>query len=66
MKQFLKQVFNPGPDPVKECQVYLDKENGSCVHVDGMLCHYETCTTRLNYNHDGQQGETQVTSIIEE
>ncbi|BAW19181.1 hypothetical protein [Ralstonia phage RP12] len=47
---FFKKLFCGDPtDPVKHCRVYLDKENGSCAHVDGMLCDFNTCSMRLEY-----------------
>lgn len=33
-------------DPTKHCEVY--KEIG-CSHVDGFLCHFETCHLRKEY-----------------
>lgn len=36
-------------DPVYNCDVYLDKENGSCSHVDGYLCDMETCQILKDY-----------------
>lgn len=47
--QFLKRIFDDPTDPVKHCEVYLDKANGSCVHVDGMLCDFPTCSMRKDY-----------------
>ncbi len=39
--------FSAKNDPVYRCKVYLDKEGGSCAHVDGPLCNFDTCSTRL-------------------
>lgn len=33
-------------DPVRHCNLY--KQRG-CAHVDGMLCDYDTCEERLEY-----------------
>jgi hypothetical protein len=33
-------------DPVKYCELYRDS---GCSHVDGFLCHLETCEERLEY-----------------
>lgn len=35
-------------DPVKHCKLY--KEDG-CSHVDGMLCDFDTCTMRIDYEN---------------
>jgi hypothetical protein len=32
-------------DPVKHCVVY---KRFGCFHVDGMICDFKTCDTRLN------------------
>lgn len=42
-------------DPVYKCAVYLDKENGSCSHVDGYLCDMETCNILSDYLADQQE-----------
>lgn len=39
-------------DPVKHCEVYLDKESGSCAHVDGYLCGFPHCSTLNHYRAD--------------
>lgn len=38
-------------DPVNNCQVYL---KDGCSHVDGFLCEFETCSTRLEYLSKGK------------
>ena len=35
-------------DPVKHCTLY--KEEG-CSHVDGILCDFDTCSMRINYEN---------------
>lgn len=35
-------------DPVKHCNLY--KEEG-CVHVDGTLCDFNTCTMRTDHDN---------------
>jgi hypothetical protein len=47
--QFFKKLFDRSDDPVHSCEVYLDKENGSCAHVDGMLCDFPTCKILKEY-----------------
>ena len=37
-------------DPVRNCAVYKDIDNGSCAHVDGFLCDMKTCTILKDYN----------------
>lgn len=31
-------------DPIVNCEVYKDNKNGSCMHVDGILCDYPNCS----------------------
>lgn len=51
MKKLLlwfKSLLAPAADdPVYHCKVYRDKLNGGCVHVDGLLCDFATCSMRL-------------------
>lgn len=35
------------PDPVKECEVYMDQ---GCSHVDGFICDLSSCPIRKEYN----------------
>ena len=45
--QFFKRLW--ANDPVRSCEVYKDKENGSCAHVDGPLCDFPQCELRQCY-----------------
>jgi hypothetical protein len=45
---FMQLLQRRSFDPVRDCGVYRDKEEGSCVHVDGLLCE-ETCSMRREY-----------------
>lgn len=47
MLLWLKNKFVDKKDPVESCQVYKDV---GCVHVDGMLCQMDTCSTLKRYN----------------
>lgn len=44
---WLRAKFGPKDDPVFHCTVYLNHKAGSCAHVDGPLCDFATCSTRL-------------------
>lgn len=35
-------------DPVKHCTLYKDE---GCSHVDGILCDFDTCSMRINYEN---------------
>ena len=35
MLAWLKRIFDRSNDPVYSCDLYRDKEAGSCAHVDG-------------------------------
>ncbi|CAK0780922.1 hypothetical protein CCP4SC76_7640010 [Gammaproteobacteria bacterium] len=48
----LKKFLNAQNDPVKNCEVYLDKEAGSCCHVDGPHCDMEDCEIRFQYHKE--------------
>lgn len=45
---FLNRILHRSFDPVRDCGVYRNKAEGSCVHVDGMLCE-ESCSMRKEY-----------------
>lgn len=45
---FFARILNRSFDPVRDCGVYRNKAEGSCVHVDGMLCE-ESCSMRKEY-----------------
>lgn len=49
MMAWPKQIFDRTNDPVYSCQQYLDKADGSCVHVDGPLCDFPTCSMLDDY-----------------
>ena len=34
---WLKRIFDRSDDPVYSCDLYRDKEAGSCAHVDGKV-----------------------------
>lgn len=42
-------LYDDSSDPVRHCEVYKDRANGSCAHVDGMLCDFPHCSIRKNY-----------------
>ena len=44
----LKEIYKN--DPVKNCAVYKDIDNGRCAHVDGFLCDMKTCIILKDYN----------------
>lgn len=46
------QFFDRSNDPVYSCDVYRDKPNGSCAHVDGPLCEMATCNILKDYRED--------------
>lgn len=55
MLKWLKKLFcNPETDPVCGCDVYKDKENGSCAHVDGPLCDFPDCSILKMYRQHGR------------
>jgi hypothetical protein len=45
----LATIFDRSNDPVHSCEVYKDKANGSCVHVDGPLCDFPDCSMLRAY-----------------
>ena len=47
--QFFKKLFDRRDDPVHSCEVYKDKANGSCAHVDGPLCDFPKCSILDDY-----------------
>lgn len=60
------RIFNDPTDPVKHCKVYKDKANGSCAHVDGPLCDFNTCSIRLNYDKPSELREQYDRNITKE
>jgi hypothetical protein len=56
--QFFKDIFDKSNDPVYNCEVYRDKENGSCAHVDGPLCDFPDCSLRKQYLEEKRNGNT--------
>ena len=49
MFAWIKRVFNRSADPVRSCDMYRDKEAGSCSHVDGPLCDFHQCSMLAEY-----------------
>ena len=49
MFEWLKRIFDRSADPVHSCDLYRDKEAGSCVHVDGPLCDFPECSMLADY-----------------
>lgn len=49
MFAWLKRIFDRSADPVHSCDLYRDKEAGSCVHVDGPLCDFPECSMLADY-----------------
>ena len=49
MFAWLKQIFDRSDDPVYSCDLYRDKDAGSCVHVDGPLCDFPKCSVLAEY-----------------
>ena len=49
MFAWLKRIFDRSNDPVYNCDLYLDKEAGSCAHVDGPLCDFPQCSMLADY-----------------
>lgn len=45
----LKQIFDRSNDPVYGCNLYHDKDAGSCTHVDGLLCDFPKCSMLSEY-----------------
>lgn len=45
----LKQIFDRSNDPVYGCNLYQDKDAGSCTHVDGLLCDFPRCSMLSKY-----------------
>lgn len=62
MFEWLKRIFDRSADPVHSCDLYRDKEAGSCVHVDGPLCDFPECSMLADYR---QQKEKEMTDIVE-
>jgi len=59
MLEWLKRIFDRSNDPVYSCEMYHDKEAGSCVHVDGPLCGFPKCSMLADYR---QQKEGMMTN----
>lgn len=49
MFEFIKQIFDRSNDPVYSCDLYRDKDAGSCAHVDGPLCDFPGCSMLEEY-----------------
>lgn len=49
MFEWLKRIFDRSEDPVHSCDLYRDKEAGSCAHVDGPLCDFPECSILADY-----------------
>jgi hypothetical protein len=49
MLAWLKRIFDRSDDPVYSCDLYRDKEAGSCPHVDGPLCDFPNCSMLSEY-----------------
>ena len=47
---FFVEIYKNDNDPVKNCAVYKDIDNGRCAHVDGFLCDMKTCNILKEYN----------------
>lgn len=48
MMQWLR-LLDDQTDPAKHCDLYRDKEAGSCAHVDGPLCDFPGCSMLRDY-----------------
>lgn len=55
MFAWLKSLFYHSNDPVLSCDLYRDKEAGSCAHVDGFLCDFPDCKMLKAYR-DKEKG----------
>jgi len=49
---WLKRIFDRSDDPVYSCDLYRDKEAGSCAHVDGPLCDFPKCSMLSDYRRE--------------
>lgn len=49
MFRWLKGLLDGSADPARSCAQYLDKEDGSCAHVDGPLCDFPKCSMLQEY-----------------
>lgn len=49
MFAWIKLIFDQSNDPVYSCDLYRDKEHGSCAHVDGPLCDFPNCSMLAEY-----------------
>ena len=49
---WLKRIFDRSDDPVYSCDLYRDKEAGSCAHVDGPLCDVPKCSMLSDYRRE--------------
>ena len=56
MITWLKNLFDKTEDPVHSCDLYKDKEAGSCVHVAGHLCDYPYCDILVEYLDSKEKG----------
>ena len=49
---WLKRIFDRSDDPVYSCDLYRDKDAGSCAHVDGPLCDFPKCSMLSDYRRE--------------
>lgn len=55
MFEWLKRIFDRSTDPVHSCDLYRDKEAGSCAHVDGPLCDFPECSILADYRQQKEK-----------
>ena len=60
MFRWLTKIFDMDDDPVYNCELYLDKDAGSCSHVDGPLCDFPYCTLRVDYLDSKDKGNIAI------
>ena len=53
-------------DPLYSCEVYKDKKNGSCSHIDGCLCDMKTCNILADYRDNTHKDEVEIGFYIED
>ena len=59
MFAWLKRIFDRSADPVHSCDLYRDKEAGSCTHVDGPLCDFPECSILADYRQQKEKRNDQ-------
>ena len=57
MFAWLKQIFDRSDDPVYSCDLYRDKDAGSCAHVDGPLCDFPKCSMLAEHRQKKKKKE---------